>query len=58
VLVAMGYSAARARASVRFSLGRYNTAAEVDYALECLPAIIEKLRANVPAQSEGAVCRG
>ena len=49
VLVAMGCSAARARASIRFSLGRYNTDAEVDYLLHCLPPIIEKLRANAPA---------
>jgi len=48
VLVAMGCSAARARASVRFSLGIYNTSAEVDYLLHRLPAIVEKLRANAP----------
>lgn len=48
VLTAMGCSAARARASVRFSLGVYNTAREVDYLLERLPPIIEKLRANAP----------
>jgi cysteine desulfurase len=46
VLVAMGCSPARARGSVRFSLGIYNTEAEVDYVLKHLPAIISKLRAN------------
>ena len=46
VLVAMGCSAARARGSLRFSLGIYNTEAEVDYVLERLPSIIAKLRAN------------
>jgi cysteine desulfurase len=50
VLTAMGCSATRARASVRFSLGIYNTLAEVDYLLERLPPIIEKLRANVPME--------
>lgn len=50
VLTAMGCSATRARASVRFSLGVYNTAAEVDYLLERLPGIIEKLRANAPVE--------
>lgn len=50
VLLAMGCTAARARASVRFSLGLYNTEAEVDYALKQLPPIIEKLRANAPMQ--------
>jgi cysteine desulfurase len=49
VLLAMGCNAARARASVRFSLGVYNTEAEVDYVLQQLPSIIEKLRANTPA---------
>jgi cysteine desulfurase len=48
VLTAMGCNAARARSSIRFSLGYYNTAAEVDYVLEKLLPIIEKLRANAP----------
>ncbi len=51
VLLAMGCSAARARGSVRFSLGIYNTEAEVDYVLKHLPGIIEKLRANAPIAS-------
>ena len=50
VLTAMGCSAGRARASVRFSLGIYNTAAEVDYLLERLPPIIAKLRAHAPVE--------
>src|SRR6266581_2604087 len=55
VLLAMGCSAARARGSVRFSLGIYNTEAEVDYVLKHLPPIIAKLRANVPlAEADGA----
>ena len=48
VLTAMGCNAARARASVRFSLGVYNKQSEVDYLLDRLPAIVEKLRANAP----------
>ncbi|MGA2866855.1 MAG: cysteine desulfurase NifS [Verrucomicrobiota bacterium] len=44
VLTAMGQSAACARSSIRFSLGVYNTAAEVDYLLQCLPGIVAKLR--------------
>lgn len=52
VLTAMGLTPARARGSVRFSLGIYNTADEVDYLLEHLPPIITKLRAHSPlAQS-------
>ena len=42
----MGCSVARARGSIRFSLGIYNTQGEVDYALEHLPGIIAKLRGN------------
>ena len=48
VLTAMGCSAARARSSIRFSLGIYNTEEEVAYVLKHLPGIIAKLRANSP----------
>jgi cysteine desulfurase len=51
VLLAMGASVERARSSVRFSLGKYNTEPEVDYLLKHLPGIISKLRANVPVES-------
>lgn len=44
VLMAMGCTVARARGSVRFSLGIYNTDAEIDYLLEHIPPIISKLR--------------
>ena len=54
VLTAMGVSPMRARGSVRFSLGIYNTDAEIDYALERLPGIVEKLRAISPAAEEPA----
>ena len=49
VLVAMGVSPARARGSVRLSLGIYNTDEDVDYLLEHLPSIITKLRSVSPA---------
>ena len=48
VLMAMGFTVARARGSVRLSLGIYNTEAEVDYVLKHLPPIIAKLRAHSP----------
>jgi cysteine desulfurase len=51
VLTAMGLSQERARGSIRFSLGRYNTAEEVDYLLEQVPAIISKLRAASTPES-------
>jgi cysteine desulfurase len=44
VLTAMGVNPMRARGSVRFSLGIYNTDEEVDYVLKHLPPIIQKLR--------------
>jgi len=46
VLTAMGMTAARARGSIRLSLGLYNTAAEVDFLLEQIPPIIAKQRAQ------------
>ena len=48
VLMAMGLKPARARGSIRLSLGIYNTAEEVDYLLEELPGIIGKLRGHEP----------
>lgn len=44
VLSAMGVKPMRARGSVRFSLGIYNTDADVDYLIQHLPPIIQKLR--------------
>jgi cysteine desulfurase len=54
VLVAMGLTPARARGSIRFSLGKYTTDAEVDYLLEQLPQIIAKLRAMSPSKPQQA----
>lgn len=54
VLVAMGLTPARARGSIRFSLGKYTTDAEVDYLLEQLPQIIGKLRAMSPSKPQQA----
>jgi cysteine desulfurase len=48
VLTAMGVSRERARGSIRLSLGIYNTADEVDYALAELPRIVETLRSMSP----------
>ena len=45
VLKAMGFSNDRARGSLRFSLSRFNTEAEIDQALQIVPAAVEKLRA-------------
>jgi len=48
VLLAMGVPPAMAQGSIRFSLGRDNTAEQVDYVVAELPAIIERLRAMSP----------
>jgi cysteine desulfurase len=45
VLNAMNVPIERARASMRFSFGRFNTDADVEKALEIIPAVISKLRA-------------
>jgi cysteine desulfurase len=44
VLQAMNPSADGARRSLRFSLGRFNTDAEIDRVIEVVPKVIEKLR--------------
>jgi cysteine desulfurase len=44
VLVAMGLSQERVRSSVRFSLGRETTSEGIDYVLETLPPIVERIR--------------
>lgn len=48
VLTAMGFSPERGRGSLRFSLGIYNTEEEVDYVLQCVSGIVDRLRANSP----------
>ena len=48
VLAAMGIDPVDANTALRFSLSRYTTAREIDYVLEVLPPIIEKLREISP----------
>ena len=50
VLKAMGFSNHRARSSLRFSFGRFNTDGEVDAASAAVPEVIEKLRRLAPAK--------
>jgi cysteine desulfurase len=52
VLRAMGIPFTAAHGSIRFSLSCYNTEDEVDYILEHLPGIIQKLRDISPFWSE------
>jgi cysteine desulfurase len=49
VLTAMGFSTARARGSLRFSFGRFNTADEVDRGAEMVVAAVHRLRRMTPA---------
>jgi len=55
VLTAMGISANRARASLRFSLSKLTTEAEVDEALKLIPEAVAHLRKLSPVQSHKAV---
>jgi|SRR5438034_5213825 len=48
VLTAMGSRPDRARASIRFSLGKQNTAEDVDFAIQLVPASVERLRELSP----------
>ncbi len=57
VLTAMGLSRDRAKASIRFSLGKQNTTEEVDFALDRLPATVARLRELSPVWTKAAVSR-
>jgi len=48
VLLAMGIPAEVAHGSLRLTLGRENTEGDVDYVLQVLPGIVEKLRMMSP----------
>ena len=48
VLTAMGIDDDLAHASLRLTVGKGNTEAQMDYVLEQLPAIVERLRALAP----------
>jgi cysteine desulfurase len=44
VLTAMGLRGDRPRGSIRFSLGKQNTAEDIDFALALVPSVVERLR--------------
>lgn len=54
VLTAIGLPATEARASIRFSLGRNTTEAEIDAALEIVPASVSRLRELSPTYRKEA----
>jgi cysteine desulfurase len=55
VLIAMGLRAEQARASIRFSLGKQTTEADIDFALELVPETIARLRAISPKYNKQVV---
>jgi cysteine desulfurase len=57
VLTAIGLSPEDARASLRFSLGRHTTPAEIDFALQAVPAVVEQLRELSPTYRKEAATR-
>src|ERR1700674_3154220 len=54
VLTAMGLRPDRARASIRFSLGKQNTGEDVDFAIELVPASVARLRELSPLYNKDA----
>jgi cysteine desulfurase len=55
VLTAMGLRSDRARASIRFSLGKQNTPDEIDFALSLVPETVARLRELSPLYNKVAV---
>jgi len=57
VLTAMGLPPERARASIRFSLGKQNTADDVEFALHLIPQTVAHLRELSPVYNKRAVSK-
>ncbi len=55
VLTAMGLSADRARASIRFSLGKQTTAEDIDFAAALVPQVVARLREISPVYKKAAL---
>jgi cysteine desulfurase len=55
VLVALGLAPEDARATLRLSLGRQTTDDEIDFALETIPPVIERLRQLSPTYKKPAI---
>lgn len=53
VLIAMGLTHELSHGSLRFSLGRSNTTEDVEYLIEELPPIVERMRAMSPLYAGG-----
>jgi len=57
VLTAIGLPAEEARASLRFSLGRHTTQADIDFALRVVPEAVAQLRQLSPTYQKEATAR-
>jgi cysteine desulfurase len=57
VLTAMGLSPDRARASIRFSLGKQNSAEDIDFALQLIPEVVTRLREISPVYRKPVIAR-
>jgi cysteine desulfurase len=55
VLMALGLAPEDARATLLLSLGRQNTQEEIDFALETIPSVIERLRRLSPTYKNPAI---
>ena len=55
VLIALGLAPEDARATLRLSLGRQTTEEEIDFALETIPPVIERLRLLSPTYKKPAI---
>ena len=55
VLMALGLAPEDARATLRLSLGHQTTEAEIDFALETIPPVIERLRQLSPTYKKPAI---
>jgi cysteine desulfurase len=55
VLTAMGLRPDRARASLRFSLGKQNTPEDVEFALSLVPQTVARLRELSPVYNKAVI---
>jgi cysteine desulfurase len=53
----MGLTPERARASIRFSLGRHNSSDDIDFALSIVPDTIARLRELSPTYAPAKAAR-
>jgi cysteine desulfurase len=51
----MGLRPDRARASIRFSLGKQNPVDDVDFAIQLVPASVARLRELSPLYNKGQI---